>query len=375
MRSLSHTNLPVEFWSLAALLIGCVILLLLACILVFRVNRQVKDLRRRRVADLWQPLLEQCLSAPHEALPPLTRRDHIVFLYLWNEYYESVSEATTTHLIRMAQVVGTDRVAKDLLHARSLRLRILAVMTLGRLRDQSVWQQVSALITHHNAFLAFNATQALLLINAKAAIPVIVPLIGRRTDWSPLRIVSMLNAVGHDLAAETIAQAAITGDPVVSPRLIRHLPVTRSRQGLPVLRQFIHERPPSNDTVAACLFVFGEFRDPTDLPVIRRHLSDPAWYVRVQAATALGKLGAQEDEARLIALFTDEQWWVRYRAGEALASLDSMTEEKLELLQETLTTPEAQEILAPVLAKFRARHAPHSAHRPADRVALTPMSS
>jgi hypothetical protein len=37
-----------------------------------------------------------------------------------------------------------------------------------------------------------------------------------------------------------------------------------------------------------------------------------------------------------------------------------MTEHKLELLQETLTTPEAQEILAPVLAKFRARRSPTS---------------
>jgi HEAT repeat protein len=112
--------------------------------------------------------------------------------------------------------------------------------------------------------------------------------------------------------------------------------------------------------LASCLYVFGEFRDQMDLPFVRRHISHPAWYVRVQAATALGKLGTQDDEARLIALFEDEQWWVRYRAGEALASLRSMTEHKLELLQETLTTPEAQEILAPILAKFRARRSPTS---------------
>jgi HEAT repeat protein len=352
---LSHryTDFVFEVWTFAALLVGCIILLLLIGILLFRVNRHAKDLRRRRVTERWQPLLESCPTAQPGTLPPLTRRDHIVFLYLWNEYYESQSDATTAHLIRMAREVDTDRFATDLLHARPLRRRILAVITLGRLRNQSAWTQVNALTTHHNSFLAFNAAQALFLIDTKAAIPLLLPLLGRRKDWSPLRIVSMLSTVGHDLAAETIAQAATTGDPVVSPRLIRHLPVTKSRKGLPILRQFLHERPPSNDTLATCLFVFGEFRDPTDLPVIRRYLSDPAWYVRVQAATALGKLGEPEDEARLIALFDDEQWWVRYRAGEALASLDSMTEEKLELLQETLLTPEAQEILAPVLAKFR----------------------
>ena len=110
--------------------------------------------------------------------------------------------------------------------------------------------------------------------------------------------------------------------------------------------------------VAACLFVFGEFRDPVDLMVVRHHLTHEAWYVRVQAATALGKLGTVEDENRLIGLFNDDQWWVRYRAGEALVSLESMTEEKLMQLQESFTSPEAHEILAPILAKFRARRSP-----------------
>ncbi len=41
-----------------------------------------------------------------------------------------------------------------------------------------------------------------------------------------------------------------------------------------------------------------------------------------------------------------------------MVSLESMTEEKLLKLQESLTSPDAHEILAPILAKFRARRAP-----------------
>ncbi|MDH4084963.1 MAG: HEAT repeat domain-containing protein [Nitrospira sp.] len=360
MLALSHTDLTLEIWQFAALSIGGVVLLLVVSILIFQAQRRAKAWRRQRVTRVWQPLLEQCRRDPLETLPSLTRREHIVFLYLWNDQYESSPDAASAHLIRMAWQVGTDRLAKDLLGARLLRRRLLAVVTLGRLRDRSVWSQVSALVTHQNSFLAFNAAQALLLIDAQAAIPLISPLIGQRKDWSPLRIASMLSTAGPDLASETIAQAAITGDPVIRPRLIRHLPITHSPRGLSILRQFIREQSPSDDTLAACLYVFGEFRDQMDLPFVRLHISHPAWYVRVQAATALGKLGTQNDEARLIALFEDEQWWVRYRAGEALASLRSMTEHKLELLQETLTTPEAQEILAPILAKFRARRSPTS---------------
>ncbi len=357
MLSLIHTDLSFEVWAFIGVLIGCGIVFLVVCILAFQMRRQAKEHRQRRVTALWQPLLEQYLRVPFETLPTLAPRDHIIFLYLWNERYESASDAEAARLIQMARAVGTDRFAHELLHARLLRRRILAVITLGRLRDRSAWTEMQELSTHHNSFLAFNAMHALLLIDAQSAIPFIIPLLGRRNDWSPLRIVSMLSAVGQDLAAETIAQAAIIGDPVIGPRLLRHLPATRSRHGLPILRRFLREQPPSNDTLATCLFVFGEFRDPTDLPMIRLHLSNPSWYVRVQAATALGKLGELEDEARLLALFDDEHWWVRYRAGEALATLNSMSEEKLEFLQETIITPEAQEILAPVLAKFRSLHA------------------
>jgi hypothetical protein len=137
----------------------------------------------------------------------------------------------------------------------------------------------------------------------------------------------MLRAAWGDLASETIAKAAVDGDPVISARLIRSFPVTCPPSQ--VLREFVRKRPPSDDTLAAWSFEFDEFRYPTDRSVIRRHLSDPAWHLRVQAATALGQLGTQEDEAELLALFNDEECLVRYRAGEALASLGSMTKEEL----------------------------------------------
>lgn len=168
----------------------------------------------------------------------------------------------------------------------------------------------------------------------------------------------MLNTAGPALASDILAQAAVTGNAIVGPRLIRYLPITHNPSGLSILRRYVHEHRPSDNMLAACLFVFGEFRDQADLPIIRRHLTHEAWYVRVQAATALGKLGTVDDEERLIGLFNDDQWWVRYRAGEALVSLESMTEEKLLSLQESLTSPDAHEILAPILAKFRTRRAP-----------------
>ncbi len=352
------TDLPLNLWYLSAVVLSAIIALLLASILLFRRSRLANQQRRQRVVSVWKPILQQYGQETLDSLPSLTRRDHVVFLYLWNEHYESVQDAKTAPLLDLAQRVGTPHLAKELLHSRQLSQRILAVVTLGRLQDQSAWSPISSLVTHHNSFLAFNAAQALLRIDPNAALPLLLPVLGRRTDWSPLKIVSMLQTAGRDLASEVLAQAAIDGDPDIGPRLIRYLPVTKSQRGLPILRQFLPDASVSPNMVAACLFVFGEFRDPADLPLVRHHLTHEAWYVRVQAATALGKLGTVEDEERLIGLFNDDQWWVRYRAGEALVSLESMTEEKLMRLQESFTSPEAHEILAPILAKFRARRSP-----------------
>lgn len=358
LRVFGHADLPLELWYITALSIGCIILLLLTSILLFRRNRFAKEQRQQRIITQWRPLLEQCANHVSQPLPSLKRRDHIVFLYLWNQTYESVRKHRTAPLIQVAQRVETPRLARELLQSRLLSQRILAVVTLGRLQDRSAWESINTLLTHHNSFLALNAAQALLRIDSSAALPALLPILGTRADWSPLKVVSMLIMAGRELASEALVKAAIQGSPNVSPRLLRYLPATQSPQGLPILRDFIRNRPLTPNMLASCLFVFGEFRDPIDLPMVRHHLTNKAWYVRVQAATALGKLGTVEDEERLIDLFNDEQWWVRYRAGEALVSLESMTEEKLLMLQESLTTPEAHEILAPILAKFRARRSP-----------------
>jgi HEAT repeat protein len=358
VRAFGQAEVPLELWYIGAASLSCIAFLLFASILLFRRSRLAAQHRQERIVHEWRPLLEQYVSGALPTLPALTRRDHVVFLYLWNESFESTRETMTAPLVHVARTVGSPHLATELLESRQLSQRILAVVTLGRLQERSAWALISTLLTHHNSFLAFHAAQALLRIDTNAALALLLPILGQRHDWSPLKIVSMLTTVGQDLASEVLAKAAIQGDPTISPRLIRYLPVTRSPYCLPILREFLGNQPPSASMLAACLFVFGEFRDPVDLPLVRDHLSHQAWYVRVQAATALGKLGTAEDEERLIALFGDEQWWVRYRAGEALASLDSMTEDKLVRLQESLMTPEAQEILAPVLAKFRARRSP-----------------
>jgi HEAT repeats len=352
--AIDHSDFTLRIGSIATLLIGALILLMLGWIMAIRVSRLGAERLRHRTTAVWRPVLAACLVDVPEALPPLHRCDHIALLYLWNHCFESVRGDAGARLIALAGRLGLNRIARELLHARTLRRRLLAIITLGHLRERSVWPELATLLHHDNAFLSFVAAKGLLQIDVHAALPLLVPVISLRRDWSPLKVVAMLKAVGADLAADTIAQAAVQAPPEVSARLIRHLASTRSLRGLPRLRHLLLEQTPSEEVLASCLFLFGECSDPADLPLLRRHLSHRTWFVRLQAAAALGKTGTEEDEARLVGLLNDEHWWVRYRAGEALLALPSMTAEKLDHLQVSLNTLESQEILAPLLAKFRA---------------------
>ncbi|MCP9471418.1 MAG: HEAT repeat domain-containing protein [Nitrospira sp.] len=354
-----NDHLTLTVWYRAAFATGGLVVLLLLWVLCVRVGRSIAQYRSRLITKKWKIIFEghSPVLPHHPSFLTAGSRYHVLVLNLWNDCYDeyrSIDE--TARLVGLAKRLPLQRWARTLLRSRRLHRKMLAIRTLGRLGDRAMWSPLHSLITDQNPFAALHAVQALLAIEARAAVPLLIPVIGRRTDWSPLAVATILRSAGDDLASETLAQAATTGDQAVGARLIRHLPVTQNSRGLPILRQFVATASRvSDDFLAASLFVFGEFQDPSDLPFVRQALFHPVWHVRVQAVTALGKLGTVSDETRLTALLNDPEWWVRYRAGEALVNLRSMTEEKLEMLQATMPLPEAQEILATALAKFRRR--------------------
>lgn len=233
MLALDHADAALKVGTLTALGIYSAVILLLLSILLLRVLRLAKERRRQAVTETWRPLLAQCVVEVPETVPPLKPRDHIVFLYLWNHCYESIQGEARAQLIELARRMDTDQVAKQLLHNRRLRRRLLAIVTLGHLQERSAWDELAVILESDNAFLSLVTAKALLNIDAQAAIPLLIPVISRRHDWSPLKVVAMFDAVDPGLAAETIAIAASQAHPQIAARLIRHLAATQSPQGLP----------------------------------------------------------------------------------------------------------------------------------------------
>lgn len=334
----------ISTWTVAIILLGW--------IFVIRWLRMSTDQRRLAMIAMWRPILAGSLVEDiPDSLPSIHPRDRVVFLYLWNHMQESIKGESSDALCRIIYRTKMDEEVQDFLANGTMRQQLLAIVTLGHLKQASAWIQLLELARADNAFVSIEAARALMRIDAPRAIHVLVPMISSRTDWSTLKVLSFLSGAGDALVAQVLGEAALNAPPLIAVRLLRFLASMRSVGALPLIRPLLTRQPLHEDVLAGCLVLFGQCSDPYDLPTVRQHLQHPTWFIRVQAATALGKMGMEEDEAPLIELLQDAHWWVRYRAAEALSMLPSMTDDKLAILVQTLPTTEARKVLTPFVAK------------------------
>ncbi len=336
---------------LATLILHALILVLLSSTLIIRHLRLATDRRRKAMVGVWRPILAESLIEAPASLPSIHPRNRVLFLYLWNHLQESIKGESSEKLCAIIRRTGMDAVVRQYLAKGAMRQQLLAIVTLGHLKDASVWTQLAELAHADNAFLSIEAARALVRIDAPRAIPALVPLIAQRADWSPLKVLAILQDAGGELVARALGEAAQHAPPLIAARLIRFLASIRSHRALPLVRPLLGRDPLHEDVLASCLALFGQCSDPRDLPVVRQYTAHPTWFIRLQAATALGKMGVEEDAAILIGLLNDPHWWVRYRAAEALSMLPTMTDDKLSLLVQTLPPGEERRVLTPFVAK------------------------
>ena len=223
----------------ATVAIHVLILLLLGWTLVIRWLRVSTDRRRARMVDAWRPLLAYSLIEPPAAVPPIHPRDRLLFLYLWNHLQESIKGESSDGLCAIIRRTGMDRVVHHYLAKGTLRQQLLAIVTLGHLKDRSVWDRLVALAHDTNSFRSIEAARALVRIDAPRAVPALLPLISHRVDWSPLKVMAILQGAGEELVAHTLGQAALAAPPVIAARLIRFLASIRSHRALPMIRHLL----------------------------------------------------------------------------------------------------------------------------------------
>ncbi len=324
---------------------------ILAGALVVRRLAQYHESVRTRLAELWRPLLTRAAlesgDEPLRAVPP-KRRHMVDVMEEWNAFQDALRGAGTARLNELARIVGIDTAARRLLRSGGLGARILAIRTLGHLRDPADWQALQRQLVAPNALLSFYAAAALIQIDAQRAMPGIMLQLAERENWPGEAIAGLLKEAGTQVTREPIRALILaletTNVPPLLPWLGRADPVLANEIGALLLRR----EPEDPRVVAAALLVL---QDPGMLAQIRGLARSPDAEVRKNLAMTLGRLGDVQELDLLVTLMGDSVWWVRYRAAQSLIKLRGMNTTRLDATRRRLTDRYARDMLDHVRAE------------------------
>ncbi len=343
--SSSASILRVVFFS-GGIAVTLSILFLFFAVILHILNQRKEDYLRR-FSEQMRPYLMKAVFEEKVELPVLSKKEKIALLDLWNRIHPTLKGPAKEKLNRLAYQNRLDQLAFSLFQKRGFYKKMLAIWTLGHLKEKRKWDQLLQLLNHPDSYLSLAAAQSLLRIDPHSSIPFLIPFWVKRKDWPPTKVVMMLKENETVEINRSLAQffAAVPADRI--PLFLRYLEMIWSPALSPIVRQVLNSTS-DPEIISTGLRLL---RTPDDLPTIRHYLFHPSEPVRVQATKALGRVGTEEDIPSLVSLLSDGDWWIRYQAANALARFGFVGMEKLKKIREEQKNPLAQEILTFVIAE------------------------
>ena len=339
--------------------LGAVVLtlLLILQIVILRVLYRRNERHRNAFMSKWSGLLTECALGKNNSLnlPVIAEEEVVFFLAYWNHQYHSLSAVARQQLNSLAIEINIGATVRQMLHKGRNADKLLATIGIGFFGNKTDILVLRKLLVSERPIDCLHAANAMLRIDAETLWEVL-PAMVRRSDIPTAGIAFVLMEVGPEKVSPVLADMLTRVFQVVPQQRIRQRDVVRlimlAVTALPsvvnpCLRNIL-DITEDDEVKAACLKVM---RDPADLKKIREYVRNPNWRVRVQAATALGSMGEENDLTILIGMLTDSQWWVRYRAAQAICSLPFVTTDYLEGLKKTLSDGFAINMIDHVLSE------------------------
>jgi HEAT repeat protein len=307
--------------------------------------------RRGAVVARWRRIFAAAALSATEArecaLPHCTRAQRTDVLEEWNRARASVEGDAVANLIALAERLKLKLHAQGLLRRRKLSSRLLGVQTLGHCADRSSWSAIVALLDHPNTALSMTSAAALANIDPKEAMPLVMPHVIRRADWPATTVARVLKTIGPALVTQSICNAILTGDAPTAVRLLRYSELIRG-QALDQLIELLLREREEPAVLSAAMKAAGSRGGVPRMSALAAH---DAWYVRMQAARLLGRVGDEHDLPMLESLLSDREWWVRYRAAQAIVALPFLGPSALKALLGRQRDPFAADMLYQAMAE------------------------
>jgi HEAT repeat protein len=345
----SSLEVTIAAWTTAAA--GLTTVALFCATLALRFATVASARRRHRIVERWRGIFAAAMlsesAASESPLPRYRRRERAVLLEEWNRARESVEGDAGTHLIVLAQRLGFGRLARRKLKRHRLSARLVAIQTLGHLRDRSEWDGLVALLDHPNTALSVTAAKALVDIDPREGARFVMPHVVTRADWPQATVSRVLRHAGPDLVTQPLCNAILTSDSATAVRLLKYAAVARTETMDQLVELLLRERQePAVLTAAMKAISAGG-----SLPRITRLTRHEAWYVRMQAATLLGRVGDERNLPQLEELLRDREWWVRYRAAQAIVAMPGLGPNALRALRDRQSDHFAADMMQQAMAE------------------------
>lgn len=343
------TVTKAALWSIASVLTTTVVLfvytLALRAAMIFR-NRG----RTRFIRD-WRIIFAKSMMSADDAcnlpLPRIRLGDRADLLEEWNGARSIVEGQSADNLIVLARRAGVPELARRLLRKRRVQSRILAAQTFGNLHDANYRDDMLALVVHENTAISITAAMALMQIDPDKGTAVFVPMIEKRRDWPKNRVSIILRIAGSERISEPMYRAIRSANNEDKAYLLQFSVLVESE----ALDALVDDLLRSSDDPAVLNAALKHVSGYSGVPRIAALLRHDAWFVRMQAAKVVGRIGQEEHLSLLEPLLGDPEWWVRYRAARAIASLPFLGPNQLRQLRERQTDPYAADMLQQAFAE------------------------
>lgn len=316
-----------------------------------RLAHVLHDRQQRRLRDQWWPVFSAAALAngwTHKDRPTLPKpRPPANVLREWCRFRSYVRGDCCIALEALAVEISLLPVARQLLRRGTFRQKLLGTQALGFLKDRDSWDVIETLLGHDHVSASITAAGALVNIDARKAIDIILPLVAIRQNWPRNQVGRILNLAGPDITSTKLCRAIRKADDATARYLLQFYETAHVSEIDSVAAQLLISRSDPGLLAAAIRAVRGHL--PAE--IVERCARHKVWFVRMQTANLLGRFGRREDYRLLEPMLCDREWWVRYRAAQAITRLPFLGPNALRKLRDRQSDRYGQEIMIQALAE------------------------
>ena len=349
--SASSPAVTAAVWATIASLVASLLLLLYT--LELRWRRRQREGHRRRVTERWRSVIAAAVTGASSGTLPaaLPRTERAEFLKLWNLTRNMLEGAAADRLIALATQLDLAGFARRQAQSTRPAKRIVGIRTLGHLRDGQSFNDVQAAIDDENPLVSITAAEALIEIDPARAVEALISHVATRRDWPRTHVFRMLQKAGSALVGEPLYRAIRTAGDDDAIYLLQFVELAEFDVRDAICAELLASRHEPELIAAALKAASGVSR----MPRLDEFVAHSAWYIRMQAARFIGRMGRAEDVGRLEKLLADREWWVRYRAARALVRLPALTRAELDRIRERQLDAFARDILGQAIVEAGSR--------------------